>query len=174
MADLLYVFAKGMYAGMIFLCPFVFVIVGLGLKNNVHMKMGSSGYVTRKAKETEEVWIYAQITAPALFLKMAAVCAGVDLLLAAVLAVLKINLSIIMTVCNCAGIFFLVGFFFLEDRKLEEFQKCGFFEERNMQIRKNWVKLAHVLVSERRTRELKDCVSNEKLRNELFTAYHIT
>lgn len=150
-----------------FLFPIVLTIVALYLKYNIKIDIGKSGYITKKSVETKETWIYAQIIAPKIYLKIAAICLVIDFVVTTVMLIGGSDYNMIIEVCNCVGFIFTFMPFFLIDKRIEDFQK-NFFEKENKKCESaEWLKLVIFLITEKSFSELETAL-NPSMWKELF------
>lgn len=158
---------------LLFIFPIVLSIVALYFNNNIHVKIGKSGYITKKSLESAETWIYAQIIAPRLILKVAGVCILLNMLISLVMVIADYEYKMIMETCNLVGFLFVFLPFFLVDKKLEDFQKKELFEEKNNQDREKWLKLVTILITEKQLSKIDATINNKSMREDLFEKYEI-
>lgn len=157
----------------IFIFPVVFIIVGTYFKNNIRIEIGKSGYVTKKSTESKETWIYAQIIAPKIILKIAVVCAIFNLLLAFVMLIAHCEYKMIVDICSLVGFFFVFVLFFIVDKKLEDFQSSDLFKVEDNRTREKWLNLVKVLITKKQISKIDDTIRDCKVREKMLKEYGI-
>ena len=145
---------------LVFICPIVLTIVALYLKKHIETDMGKSGYITKKSMESEETWIYAQIIAPKIYLKMAVGNLVIDLCIILVMWIGNNSYDMIIEICNCIGFIFIFIPFWVIDNKIENFQKNFFkIENRNYESTR-WLIIVRRLIKEKNFLELESSIDS--------------
>ena len=99
--------------------PLVMFILGYILKKNPVKDMNSSnGYNTPTSRKSEEHWKYAQSIAPDIFINQSKILAIVELVLNAILLVLKIPIRYSLLVGIIIGFIFLIFSFYKTENKI--------------------------------------------------------
>lgn len=154
-----------------FLFPIILIGIGIYFKRNVQLIIGKSGYITKKSTETFETWIYAQVIAPQIILKLGKICAVLVLITAVVMVKLGFESKAIFYACNIIGFIFVFIPFFCVDEKLEEFQKNKLFHKENE--KEKWVRLVQILIAQKQLPEIDKITYDEKVREYMFEKYNI-
>lgn len=101
--------------------PFVMILVGHILKKDPVSDMNTrNGYNTSVSRRSQAHWDYAQSIAPDIFMLYGKVLLIIEVILSAILFLLKISIYVSITIGMCIGLLCLILGFYKTNSKIKE------------------------------------------------------
>lgn len=113
------------------ICPFVMILVGLILKKRPAANMRrQNGYNTPTSRKSQAHWDYAQKIAPGIFIVFGGYSFAAEIIVSAVLFLLRVLLPVSLIIGTIMGFGFLFCAFHYTDKKI----KRNFADKENNDI----------------------------------------